>query len=53
MLASCRNKRRGTTPTTAVPVSWLLNQDRLPCDWLLIMVRSTSKPKTTQGVFPR
>ena len=51
MLASWRNIRKGTTPITAVPVSWLLNQDRLPYDWLLIMVRSTRKPKTTQGVF--
>ena len=33
MLASWRNIRKGTTPITAVPVSWLLNQDRLPYDW--------------------
>ena len=52
MLASLRNIRRGTTPTTAVPASWLLNQDRLPCDWLLTVVRSTRNPKTSQGVFP-
>ena len=30
MLASLKNIRRGTTPITAVPVSWLLNQGRLP-----------------------
>ena len=51
MLASLRNIRRGTTPTAAVLASWSLNQDRLPGDWLLTMVRSTRKPKTTQGVF--
>ena len=51
MLASLKNKRRGITPITAVPVSWLLNQGRLPYDWLLTMVRSTRKPRTTQGVF--
>ena len=49
---SLRNIRRGTTPTTAVLASWSLNQDQLPCDWLLTIVRSTRKPKTTQGVFP-
>ena len=52
MLVSLRNIRRGTTPTTAVLARWSLNQDRLPYDWLLTMVRSTRKPKTTQGVFP-
>ena len=36
---------------TAVPASWLLNQDRLPYDWLLAMVRSTRRPESTQGVF--
>ena len=51
MLASWRNIRRGTTPITAVPVSWLLNQGQLPYDWSLTMVRSTRKPRTTQGVF--
>ena len=51
MLASLRKITRGTSPTTAVPGSWLLTKDRLPCDWLLTMVRSTRKPKTTQGVF--
>ena len=51
MLASWRNIRRGTTPITAVPVSWLLNQGRLPYDWLLTMVRSTRKRRTTQGIF--
>ena len=51
MLASWGNIRRGTTPITAVPDLWLLNQDRLPYDWLLTMVRSTSKSETTQGVF--
>ena len=51
MLASLKNIRRGTTPITAVPVSWLLNQGPLPYDWLLTMVRSTRKPRTTQGVF--
>ena len=30
----------------------LLNQDQLPCDCLLTMVRSTRKPETTQRVFP-
>ena len=34
MLASLKNIRRGTTPITAVPVSWLPNQGRLPYDWL-------------------
>ena len=52
MLASLKNIRRGTTPITAVPVSWLLNQGALPYDGLLTMVRSTRKPRTTQGVFP-
>ena len=51
MLASWRNIRRGTTPITAVPVSWLLNEGRLLYNWLLTMVRSTRKPRTTQGVF--
>ena len=51
MLASLKNIRRGTTPITAVHVSWLLNQGRLPYDWLLTMVRSTRKPITTQGLF--
>ena len=51
MLASWVNMRRGTTPLTAVLVSCLLNQDRLPYDWLLTMVTSTRKPKTTQGLF--
>ena len=50
MLASLKNIRRETTPITAVPVSWLLNQGRLPYDWLLTMVRSTRNPRTTQGV---
>ena len=40
MLASWKNIRRQTTPITAVPAFWLLNQDRL-----LTMVRSTRKPK--------
>ena len=44
--------KKGDYPITAVPASWLLNLDRLPCDWLLTMVKSTRKPKTTQGVFP-
>ena len=52
MLASLRNIRRGSTPTTAVLASWSLNQDRLPCHWLLTMVRSTRKAKTTERVFP-
>ena len=52
MLASWTNIRRGTTPITAVPVFWLLNQGRLPYDWLLTMVRSIRKAKTTQGAFP-
>ena len=52
MLASLRNIRRQTTPTAAVPASWLLNQEALPCDWSLTMVGSTRKPKTTQGVLP-
>ena len=51
MLASLKNIRRGTTPITAVPVSWLPNQGRLPYDWLLTMVRSTRNPRTTQGLF--
>ena len=51
MLASSRNIRKGTNPITAVPVSWSLNKDQLPYDWLLTMVRSTRKPRTTQGVF--
>ena len=50
MLASLRKIRRGTTPITAVPVFWWLNQGRLPYEWLLTMVRSTRKPRTTQGV---
>ena len=52
MLASLKNIRRGTIPTTAVPASWLLHLDRLTYDWLLTMVSSTRKPKTTRGVFP-
>ena len=52
MLASLRNIRRRATPITAVLASWSPNQDQLPCDWLLTMVRSRRKPKTTQGVFP-
>ena len=51
MLASWRNITKGTTPINAAPVSWLLNQDRLPYDWLLTIVRSPRKPKTTHGVF--
>ena len=51
MLASVKNIRRQTTPFTAVPVSWLPNQGRLPYDWLLTIVRSTRKPTTTQGVL--
>ena len=43
--------KKGDYPITAVPVSWLPNQGRLPYDWLLTMVRSTRKPRTTQGVF--
>ena len=43
--------KKRTTPITAVPVSWLLNQGRLLYDWLLTMMRSTRKPRTTQGVF--
>ena len=43
--------KKGDYPYTAVPVSWLLNQGRLPYYWLLTMVRSTRKPRTTQGVF--
>ena len=42
MLASWKNIRKGTTPIAAVPASWLLNLDRLPCDWLLTMVMSQS-----------
>ena len=34
MLASLKNIRRGTSPIAAVPVSWLLNQGRLPYDSL-------------------
>ena len=34
MLASLKNIRRDTIPITAVPVSWLPNQGRLPYDWL-------------------
>ena len=34
MLASLKNRRKETTPITAVPVSWLPNQDRLLYDWL-------------------
>ena len=52
MLASWRNIRRGTTPVTAVPVSWLLNQGRLPYDWLLTIVRSTSKTLNHPGSIP-
>ena len=52
LLASLRNIRRGSTPTTAVLASWSRNQDRLPCDWLLTMVRSTRKAKSTEGVLP-
>ena len=52
MLASLKNIRRGTTSITEVPASRLLNLDRLPCDWLLPMVGSTRKPKTTRGVIP-
>ena len=51
MLALWRNIRRGTNPITEVPVSWWLNQGRLPYDSLLTMVRSTRNPRTTQGVF--
>ena len=43
--------KNGGYPITAVPVSWLLNQGRLPYDWLSTMVRSTTKLRTTQGVF--
>ena len=43
--------KKGDYPLTAVPVSWLPNQDRLPSDWWLTMVKSTRKPRTTQGVF--
>ena len=52
MLASWKNIRGGTTPITAVPVSWLLNQDQLPYDWLLTMVWSTRKPKNHSGSIP-
>ena len=52
MLVSLKSLRRGTTPITAVPASWLLSLDRLPCDWLLTMVKSTRKPKTTRRLFP-
>ena len=52
MLASLKNIRKGTTPITEVPASWFLNLDRLRCHWLLTMVKSTRKPKTTRGVFP-
>ena len=45
MLALWKNVTRGTTPITAVPASWLLNQDRLPCDWLLTMVSQQETPK--------
>ena len=51
MLASRRNLRRGTTPIIAVPVSWLPDEGRLLYDLFLTMVRSTRKPRTTQGVF--
>ena len=34
------------------PCFSLLNQGRLLYDWLFTMVRSTRKPRTTQGVFP-
>ena len=51
MLDSLKSIRMGTTRTTAVPASWLLNLDRLPCDWLLTMLKSTRKPKTTRGVL--
>ena len=51
MLASWKNVRKGTSPIIAVPVSCLLNQDRLHYDRLLTMVTSTRKPETTQVVF--
>ena len=34
MLASLKNISRGTNPITAVPVSWLPTQGRLPYVWL-------------------
>ena len=43
--------KKGDYPNHCSPVSWLLNQGKLPYDWLLTMVRSTRKPRTTQGVF--
>ena len=52
MLAWLTNIRRGTTPITALPASWLLNLDRLPYNWLLTMVKSTRKLKNHFGSIP-
>ena len=46
MLALCWNIRRGTTPITAVRVSWLLNMDLLPCVRWLTTGRSIRKQRT-------
>ena len=51
MLALLKTIRSRTIPITAVPASWLLNLDQLPCDWLLTMVKSTRKPETIRVGF--
>ena len=50
MLASLRNINTGTNPAFVPLVSWWLNLAPQLCVWSLIMMRSTKRLKTTQGV---
>ena len=49
MLASLKNIRRGTTPITAVPASWLLNLDRLPVKLVVDFGELNKKPQNHSG----
>ena len=52
MLASWKSIRKGTTPITAVPVSWLLNQDRLPLRFLVEYGEVNKKTQKHSGSIP-